>query len=187
MPTSLLAGQRALAHGWLPFSAVTCPMHAWDHGRALHGVHHPAEPWPEPTSSYSADWAETSKHPPLLPLFNVWALYLRKPKGKQSCGKAAWGYGNACFRNTTLKRYSGPYRSPSTAQRAKPCVCQPAHCSLPATGDYFPVIAVPGPLLHSALDINHVVNTSDQRVHSPFKCLINASFQCFLRNSAMFL
>lgn len=54
-------------------------------------------------------------------------------------------------------------------------------------GDYFPVIAVPRPLLHSAHDINQVVNTSDQSVHSPFMCLINVSFQCFLRNTTMFL
>lgn len=90
------------------------------------------------------------------------------------------------------KTFRAPAESPCAAPlplrgRTGMYVCHSAHCSRPATGDYFPVIAVPRPLLHSALDINHVVNTSDQSVHSPFKCLINVSFQCFLRNTTMFL
>lgn len=107
---------------------------------------------------------------------------------ERSCCKAAQGYGNARFRNLTLKMYAGlPQKVTALRGRKVMPVCQSARQSLPATGDYFPVIAVPRPLLHSAHDINHVVNTSDQSVHSPFMCLINVSFQCFLRNTTMFL
>lgn len=175
--------------GLAPVQPRACCVHGA--GQSLRGVYHTDKPLTNRLSHHTAtvqtglEWSSDSLH---HHHFCVWAPQHGKPNRKWNRCKAAQGYGNVCFRNLTLKMHTGPLQKVVALRGCKVMhVCQSARWSCSATGDYFPVIAVPRPLLHSAHDINHIVNTSDQRVHSPFMCLITMSFQCFLRNTTLFL
>lgn len=189
MPTSLLAGQAVSTHAWPCTCATMCLLCAQSPGRTLHGVYHPDEPLTDkraPTTLPQCRlvWNDHQT----LSITITFVCEHGKPNRKWNRCKATQGYGNVCFRNLTSKMHMGPLQKVVALRGRKVMhVCQSAQWSCPAIGDYFPVIAVPRPLLHSAHDINHIVNTSDQRVHSPFMCLITMFFQCFLRNTTMFL